>query len=311
MGDIFEPTGGGTERISKLFPGQENVLKLITDLLSSQFQGGQLQGVTPFQGLRPSEVPFGPLQQQGFGLAGGLSPLIQQGFDVFGQGLQFDPTQGQDFLQQAGGALQQGLDFDPTQDILEAFEPSRQLALRGFQQDIVPFLSERFGATSGPSGAFNKALTEAGAGLELGLSAQTAPFIGQAALAAPGQQFQGAQIAGQFAGIPGQLAQQMTQLGAQGAGLLPGLLNIGGLQQQLPIGQAQAEQARFMEAQPQFNPFLAQFLNIALGTQGISAFQKPTGPSQFEQFTGGATNIGGLFGQGQVFGPTPPPKTTP
>ncbi len=313
MSSIFKPTGGGTERISTQTGGQANLLDLLTGVLGGQFQGGQLQGVTPFQGTRPGEVPFSPLQQQGFGLAGGLQPLIQQGFDVFEQGLQFDPSQGQQFLGQAGGALQQGLDFDPTQNILEAFEPSRQLALRGFQQDIVPNLLERFGATSGPSGPLNRALAEAGAGLELGLSAQTAPFIGQAALQQPGVQFQGAQLGGQLAGIPGQLAQQQTQLGSQGAGLLSGLLNIGGAQQQLPIGIAGAEQARFLEAQGFANPFLAQFLGPALGTSAFQAFQKPSGPPMLGQITGAIGDLfgsGGAFGQGGAFGPTPPPQAS-
>ena len=282
LGNIFEGSieGQGINPTSTLTGPQGDLLGSIVQQLLSQFQGGQLQGVTPFQGIRPSEVPFGQLQQQGLNLAGGFGGGIGLGLEAFGQ---FDPFQGQQFLGQAGGALQQGLDFDPTQNILEAFEPSRQLALRGFQQDIVPFLSERFGATSGPSGAFNKALTEAGAGLELGLSAQTAPFIGQAALNQPGIQFQGAGLAGNLAQLPGQLAQQGLQLG--GAGLQQ-LLNIGGLQQQLPIGQAQAEQARFLEAQPQFNPFLSQFGPLALGTPAFEniAFQGFREPSLFEQF---------------------------
>ncbi len=293
MGDFLEPTGGGTQAVSTLAPGQENLLAALTNLLIPQVG----QGVTPFQGTRPGEVPFGPLQQQAFGLAGGLAPGIGAGLDLFGQSISgFDPSQGQGFLGQAQGALQQGLGFNPTQDILQAFEPSRRLAMRGFEQDIVPNLLERFGATSGPSGPLNKALAEAGAGLQLGLSAQTAPFIGQAALQQPGLQFAGAGLGGQLAGVPGQLAQQGAQLGGMGAGLLGQLFNIGGLQQQLPQGIAGAEQARFLEAQPFANPFLAQFLGPALGTQARTAFQKPSGPSPLSQ-------IAGLFGTEGAFGP--------
>ena len=303
MGDFFEPTGGGTTTTSLLRGGQENILDALTTALLGQFQGGQIQGLTPFQGIRPGEVPFGPLQQQGFGLAGGLAPGIGAGIDLFGQTLGgFDPTQGQGFLGQAQGALQQGLGFDPTQSILQAFEPSRQLAMRGFEQDIVPSLLERFGATSGPSGPLNRALAEAGAGLELGLSAQTAPFIGQAALQQPGLQFAGAGLGGQLAGVPGQLALQGTQLGGQGIGGLNQLFNIGGLQQQLPIGIAGAEQARFMEAQPFANQLLAQFLGPALGTQAVAAFQKPSGPSPLSQI-GGFFGAQGAFGTQGAFGP--------
>ena len=198
MGSLFDPLGlfegsiegQRVEQAETLTGGQRGLLDALTNLLSGQIG----QGITPFQGVRPGEVPFGPLQQQGFGLAGGLAPGIGAGLQGFGQ---FDPAQGQGFLGQAQGALGRGLGFDPTQDILQAFEPSRQLAMRGFEQDIVPGLLERFGAQSGASGALNRALSEAGAGLQLGLSAQTAPFIGQAALQQPGLQFAGAGLGGQ------------------------------------------------------------------------------------------------------------------
>ncbi|KKK54248.1 hypothetical protein LCGC14_3086650, partial [marine sediment metagenome] len=286
-GDI---KGQQVQQAETLTSGQRSLLDLITGQLAGQFQGGQLQGITPFQGIRPGEVPFGPLQQQGLGLAGGFGPGIGAGLQAFGQ---FDPSQGQQFLGQAQGALQQGLGFDPTQDILRAFEPSRRLALRGFEEDIVPSLLERFGATSGPSGPLNRALAEAGADLQLGLSAQTAPFIGQAALNIPGQQFQGAGLGGQLAGVPGQLAQQGLQLGGQG---LQQLLGIGGLQQQLPRGIAGAQQARFEEAQPFRNPFLTQFGPLALGTPAIEniAFQGFRDPSIVEKLGPLAIGAAGL-----------------
>ena len=316
MSDLFGG-GGGTDiqQISTLTGGQTGLLEALTSLLTGQVG----QGITPFQGIRPGEVPFGPLQQQGFGFAGGLAPGIGAGIDLFGRTLGgFDPTQGQGFLGQAQGALQQGLGFDPTQDILRAFEPSRQLAMRGFEQDIVPGLLERFGATSGPSGSLNRALAEAGAGLELGLSAQTAPFIGQAALQQPGLQFAGAGLGGQLAGVPGQLAQQGTQLGGQGIDVLSQLFNIGGLQQQLPRGIAGAEQARFQEAQPFANPFL-NLLSPALGTQAFQniGVQQPAGALSpllagaglalgQQGFGGIGQFLGNTFGRGGIFtGPVP------
>lgn len=297
--------GGGTDiqQLSTLTGGQTGLLNALTSLLTGQVG----QGITPFQGIRPGEVPFGPLQQQGFGLAGGLAPGIGAGLDLFGQTLTgFDPTQGQGFLGQAQGALGQGLGFDPTQDILRAFEPSRQLAMRGFQEDIVPNLLERFGATSGPSGPLNRALAEAGAGLELGLSAQTAPFIGQAALQQPGLQFAGAGLGGQLAGVPGQLALQGTQLGGQGIGALGQLFNIGGLQQQLSQGIAGAEQARFQEAQAFANPFL-NLLTPALGTQAFQniGVQQPASPLS-PLFAGAGMALGqqGFGGLGQILSNT-------
>ena len=118
MGDFLEPTGGGTQTVSTLSGEQEQLLAALNDLLIPQIG----KGVTPFGGTRPGEVPFGPLQQQGFDLAGGLGQLAQQSFG-------FDTAQGQQFLGQAEQATQAGLDFDPTQDILKAFE---RIALEHF-----------------------------------------------------------------------------------------------------------------------------------------------------------------------------------
>ena len=308
MGDIFGGGGGADiQQVPTIADGQRGLLDALTSLLTGQVG----QGITPFQGTRPGEVPFGPLQQQAFGLAGGLGPGIGAGLGIFGQTLGgFDPSQGQGFLGQAGQGLTAGLGFDPTQDILAAFEPSRQLATRQFEQTTVPSLLSRFGSGSGASGALNRALSEAGANLSLGLSAQTAPFIGQAALQQPGLQFQGAQLGGQLAGIPGQLAQQGVNIGGGATDLLSQLFNIGGLQQQLPRGQAAAEQARFQEAQPFANPFL-NFLGPALGTSAFENIAQPQGPGlgasllpAIGAFAGSgglsslAGSLGGLFGGG-------------
>ena len=319
MGDMF---GGGETKIKNvptLTAGQQNILDLITGELSRQFSGGRLQGLTPFQGLRPSEVPFSPLQQQAFGLAGGLAPGIGAGLDMFGQTLSgFVPSQGQGLLGQAQGALTQGLNFDPTQDILQAFEPSRQLAEREFERTTIPNLLERFGATSGASGSLDRALAEAGAGLQLGLSAQTAPFIGQAALQQPGLQMQGAALGGQLAGVPGQLAGQGLGIGAGSSDLLRQMLGFGGAQQQLPIGQAAANQARFMESQPFANQLFNQLVGPGLGTQafqpvamqgqqGIGNALLPAlgmlGGGAAQGFFSNPGNAGaGLFGSGGFFG---------
>jgi hypothetical protein len=252
---LFDPQGGGVTQAPTLGPLQQDLLDQITQQLLNQFQGGQLQGVTPFQGQRVAGIS--PLQQQGFNFAGGLG---------------FDPSQGQGFLDTSQQALQQGLQPIDTQAIAQAFEPSRQQALSTFQRDIVPNITERFGATSGASGALNRAFAEAGRDLSLGLSAQQAPFVGQAILNAPGQQFAGAQLGGQLAGIPGQLA-------GQGLGFAGGLAGLGAQQRGIQQQQLGAEQQRFQEAQPFNNPFLAQFLGTGLGTRGFENIIEPLTPS--------------------------------
>lgn len=279
MGDLFGGGGTDIEQVPTLTLSQKDLLESIIQQVQSQFGVGGLQGITPFQGIRPQEVPFGPLQQQAFGLAGGLGQGIGAGIDVFGQALGgFDPSQGQGLLGQATQALQGATQpFDP-QNILSALEPGRQLALRTFERDIVPNILERFGATSGASGALNRALAEAGEGLSLGLGAQAAGPLIQGQQTQLNRQLQGAGLFGGFAGIPGQLAGQGVGLGGAGIGQLGNLFNIGALQRTFPQGLAGAEQARFQEAQPFANPFL-NLLSPALGTQAFQnvGVQQPPG----------------------------------
>lgn len=302
MGSIGESLfgGGGTEieQVPTLTPGQGGLLDVLTNLLQGQIG----QGVTPFQGLRPQEVPFGPLQQQAFGLAGGLGQGIGAGINVLGQALGgFDPSQGQGLLGQGVQALRGATQpFDP-QSIISALEPGRQLALRTFERDIVPNLLERFGATSGASGALNQALSEAGAGLSLGLGAQAAGPLIQGQQAQLNRQLQGAGQFGQFAGIPGQLAGQGLGIGGGATDLLSQLFGFGGLQQGLGQGIAGAQQARFQEAQPFANPFL-NLLGPALGTQAFQNVGVQQAPGVFSGALGGLGTALGQGGLGSILG---------
>lgn len=330
--------GGGTEieQISNLTSGQGRLLNALSQQVLSQFQGpqagqvpqapgdnvfsrllqasigegdlGQLQGVTPFQGIRPGEVPFSPLQEQALGLAGELAPGIGAGIDLFGQAIGgFDPAQSQELLGQATRNLEGATQpFDP-QTILDALEPGRQLALRTFERDITPNILERFGATSAASGALDKALAEAGAGLSLGLGAQAFPFLAQGQESQLNRQLQGAGLAGNLAQLPGLLAGQGTALGGQATDLLSQLFNIGGAQRSFPQGLAQAEQARFGEAQPFANPFLLNLAPLALGTpafQNIGVQQPPGALSPLLGGLGTLAGAGGLGAFGNILGTT-------
>jgi hypothetical protein len=123
----------------------------------------------------------------------------------------------------------------------------------------------------------------------LGLNAQAAPFLGQAALAAPGNQLQGAQLAGNMAALPGQLAQQGLGLGTAG---MQQLMAAGGMQQGMQQGIAGANQARFGEAQAFNNPWL-QLIDPALGTKAVEniAFQGFREPSHLEASGKGMQNM--------------------
>lgn len=267
LGDIFDPTGGGNQQLPTKSPEQLEFLKSLL---------GGLQGLIP-QGLTPVDFQAaGPsaLQQQAFGGLGGIG---QQGFDIAGQQLAgFDPSQAQGFLGQAGGALSQGLQGVGTQAITDAFAPSRQLAQNQFQQETIPNLLERFGASSGGSGALQQQLAQAGGNLSLGLRAQEAPFIGQAALNAPGQQFQGAGLAGNLAQLPGRLAGQGLGISQN---ILQQLLSAGGQQRGISGEQLRAQQQTALQPQN----LLAQFGPLGLGTQSFENVVTPPGPSLFSQ----------------------------
>lgn len=280
-GNLFDPRGGGTEQATLQLPEQRDFL---VSLL------GGLGGLTG-QGLTPINFPsagISPLQQAAFGGFGGGAGIGQQGFGIAGQQLaQFDPNLGGQFLGQAGGALSQGLQgFDP-QRILSALEPGRQLALNTFEQDIVPFLGERFGATSGASGSFNRALAEAGGNLSLGLGAQASQFLGQGALQAPGVQFQGAGLAGNLSQLPGQLALQGLNIGGQGGNILSQLLGAGGIQRGI------TSEGLAAQTQTQLDPrnILGQFGPLGLGIQGFENIVTPPGPSIASQIA----QIAGAF----------------
>lgn len=306
---IFDFLGGGgddgdIQQAPTLSPEQEALLNQLLGGLG----GIAGQALTP---VGPQQfAPISPLQQQAFGGFGALGGLGQQGLGIAGQGLTgFDPSQAQGFLGQAQGALQRGLQPVDTQAISEAFAPSRQLALDTFQQDIIPNLLERFGASSGGSGALQEQLSRAGANLQLGLRAQEAPFIGQAALQAPGIQQAGAGLAGNLAQLPGALAGQSLGIGAAGSDLLGQLLNVGGLQR----GIAQEPLSAQFQAAQQPAQLLGQFGPLALNTQAFQNFQQQQQPNLFQSllpalgsFAGSAAGsqgiIQGLSGLGRLFG---------
>lgn len=309
--------GGGNGDIQQaptLTPEQSDLLNQILGGLS----GIAGQALTP---VGPQQFAgISPLQQQAFGGFGQLGGIGQQGLGIAQQGLAgFDPSLSQGFLQQAGGALGRGLQPVDTQAISQAFEPSRRLATEFFEQDIVPNLLERFGATSGGSGALQQQLARAGGNLALGLSAQQAPFVGQAALQAPGIQQAGAGLAGNLAQLPGALAGQSLGFGAAGSDLLGQLLNVGGLQR----GIAQEPLSAQFQAAQQPAQLLGQFGPLGLNTQAFTNFQQQQSPGLFQsllpalgQFAGsqaGRETIMGLLsgqgvgiGFGQLLGFSPP-----
>lgn len=270
MGDLLGGGDAEVQQASKLTGGQENLLNALTDLLVPQVG----KGISPYQGQRVAGLT--PTQQQAFGMAGGAFPSIGSAFDAASQGIgAFNPQQGYDFLNQAqqnlGYATQE---FDP-QTILDAFEPARDIAVNQFERSTVPALLERFGATSGGSGALQEQLARAGSDLSLGLSAQIAPSLVQGQQAQLNRQLQGAGLGGQLAQAPGSLAMQSLGIGAGGGDLLGQALGFGSAEQAQNQAMLTADQQRWMEGQAYNNPYLQSLAPLALGTQAFENVVTP------------------------------------
>lgn len=292
LDDIFGGTSAGAgfdaTQVPILTGPQGDLLDQLVKMLSGQLG----QGITPYGGQRIAGVS--PLQEMGFGLAPGFAGGIGAGMGGFADVLgQFDPMQGGQFLGQAGELLGQATQpFDP-QTILDALAPGRQLAQNVFQQETVPFLAERFGATSGASGSLNRALSEAGANLSLGLGAQAAPYLFQGQQAQLGRQLQGAGMAGNLAQLPGAIAGQGMGLGANALDLIGGLTNLGGVQRGISQQGLSAEQQKFNEAQAFANPWL-NFMPTALGTSAFTTVLDPRGQGIGSALLPG---LGSFFGE--------------
>jgi len=275
------PVGQKVQQHETLTPGQREFLDSLTGQLTPQVG----QGITPYQGERVA--PFGPLQEQALGMAGGYEPGIRAGLKAYGG---FDPAQGQDFLGIGQQILQSaGQPYDPT-GAKEYWEQSfKAPAMQTWQRDIIPGLKESFS-----DGALNRALARSAESLGLGLSGQLGSILQSDRENYLNRQMQGAGLAGSFAQLPGQLATQGQQLAAGGLGEM-GFM--GAMEQALRQQTAEAQQQQWGEAQPYENPWLQRFASLVLGTPAFEniGFQGFYKPSTFETLAGAAAQGGGAY----------------
>ena len=281
MGFLGDILGGGssTSNVPLLTRGQRRLLKQITSQVS---QGIGKPGEV-FQGQRVAGLS--PLEQQAASFIGG--PGFQQGLANLGQANQF--YQGQVNEQ-----------FNPQQVTQDFNVDTLNPAMRNFQQNVIPGISERFaGGNALRSGAFGTTLAQAGSDLQSNLAAQ----LGQRQVAERGA-VRGRRAAG-ARGLMG------TSLMPQQ--LIAPLLGIGGLQRGIQQQQLGAEHARFQEGQPMANPLL-RLLSPALGTQafqpvmsqqaGLGSILGPGLGAFMGTETGAAGIMGGL---GSLFSPAAAP----
>ena len=218
----------GTLFPGSLFPDKTGVAALGKDILTTpSFQGQRL-------------APFSPLQQQGFDLAGQIPQQLGQ-------------------AQQTGTNALEGL--------ISGQGPATEQATRFFEDVVSPNILGTFAQTgSANSGGAQRALSEAGRDLSLGLQSQIA-----------GQQLNAIPQLPQFAGLTGQAATQLS--------------TFGGLQQAQEQEQLNILQQIFREQQPIFSPGF----NAAAQLAGLPTFENiglTTPPGTGRQLAG--AGIGAL-----------------
>jgi len=296
--------GGGTKTVM-IDPyagtGVRELYKQLTGF-ASPFIG---QGLTPYQGqIYPGASD---LQQQGFGAAGGLTPLSQAGMGYFGNVLSgTDPMAAQGYEQMASQGLQNVMQpFDPSM-VSQVMQPAQDLAMQNYQQNVVPYIMERYGAGANAknAGAMWSELGKQGANMSLGLSNQMAQYLYPAWQNQLGRQQQGVGQAMQLSQIPGQTLSQAGQIGGMGADLLGQQMNIGGVQRDI-TGQGMQEQyQKYQQAQPYNNPYLQMAMNLL--SQGASmpmqVGQQQQGPGMASLLPGLGSFLGSENSMSNLFG---------
>lgn len=199
------------------------------------------------------------LQQQGFNVAQGLTPIATGGQQYFG-----DILGGTDvgLPSRAGKTAEQALaevlqPYDPEM-AMQAVEPARELALDTYFRDIVPALKESYVSKAGTAdaGALNRALAREGSRLSMGLSAQLAPYLYSGSEAQKGRQQTGVSQAMNLAQLPGTVMGQAGQLAGMSTDVLQSLLNMGTIQRDITGQQMYEPYQKWAFEQPWSNPYI-------------------------------------------------------
>ena len=232
--------------------GYRELFKSLTDYLQPS-----VGGVTPYPG---TQVPgASPLQQQGFNVAGGLTPIASGGQQYFGNALnQADPGAANRYMGMAEQGLQAGMQpFDPSM-VTEGLKPGRDLAMDNFFREFMPRLKENMVGRAGTAdaGALQKLAVQGGEDMSMGLAAQSFPYLFQ------GQQNQAnrnIQAGGQFQNLgmmPGNIVSQAGQIGGMGADMGSQLINAGGVQRGITGQQAGEQYGNWAMQQPYNSPWV-------------------------------------------------------
>jgi len=265
--------------------GQKALLNKLTGMMKDQLG----QGVAPYSGQRVA--PVSGLEQQGLDWMDKLFPTANNMTN-------FNPQQGQQFLNQGGEALDTMLqDYDPAgaQDYWN--KSVKQPAMQTWQRDIVPQIMEKYaGQNATDSGAMRRAIARSGADMNTDLNAQLANIIFGDRQSHLGRQQQGINQSMNMATMPGNLQAQQGQMAGMGADLVGQAMNAGGFQRGLEQFGLDTALNQWQQQQPYNNPWLKQ-MPIALGTPAYQFTTEKSGPGMgYAMFgnrdTGGAAASG-------------------
>jgi len=295
--------GGGGTSVKQLDPFAGTDFRELYNQFTDWLQPN-VGGVSAY----PGPMVPGPsgLQQQGFDVAQGLTPIASGGQEYFGDVLgQADPTA----PGRAMGMAEKGLSdvlapFDPS-TVTEGLQPGKDLAMNTFFREFMPRLKESMVSRAGTAdtGALDRLAVQGGRDLSLGLGAQSFPYLFQGQQNQFGRQQTGVNQAMNLAGVPGQVLGQAGQIGGMGANLLGQQMNIGGIQRDITGQQMQEPFQKWQVQQPYNNPYLQMIASLSQSAPRMDymAQQQPPGfGSQMLPVAGMA--LGGYFGGGGTLG---------
>jgi len=248
--------GGGGTKVKPVDPFKGTDFRELYNQFTDWLQPN-IGPVTAYPG--PMVPGPSPLQQAGFGVAQGLTPIASGGQQFFGDILGRTDVEAPG---RAMGMAEKGLSdvlapFDPSM-VTEGLQPGKDLALNTFFREFMPRLKESMVSRAGTAdtGALDRLAVQGGEDISLGLGAQSFPYLFGGQQNQLGRQQTGVNQAMNLAGLPGQVLGQAGQIGGMGANLLGQQMNIGGIQRDITGQQMQEPLQKWQVEQPYNNPYL-------------------------------------------------------
>ncbi len=245
------------------------------------------------------------MQQQGFDVAQGLTPIASGGQEYFGDVLgQADPGAANRYMGMAEQGLQQGIQpFDPSM-VIEGLQPGKDLAMNNFFREFMPRLKENIVGRAGTAdaGALQKLAVQGGEDMSMGLAAQSFPYLFQGQ---QNQQNRNLQAGGQFSNLanqPGNIVSQAGQIGGMGANFGNQLINAGGVQRDITGQQAGEQYGNWAMQQPYNSPWLNVMGSLSGSAPQMDFINQQKAPSLFSQMLPAAGMAAGGFLGGPVGG---------